>query len=109
MLAWPFVGLAAGSALQAHIDQQARQLGAHLRYRLRVGDASDLIALLTQGLGVAVLPQRLLPRSGKTAQGLRSWRLRDDWCQRQLCICTRPDVPLSAPMQALLAALQASA
>ena len=103
-LAWPFVGLAMGSALQAHIDHQAAQLGAQLRYRLRVGELSDVLALLAQGLGVAVLPQRLVPRA---ATGLRSWRLRDAWCQRQLCICTRPTAALSLPMQALLAALQA--
>ena len=104
-LAWPFVGLSARSALQAHIDLQAQRLGAQLNYRLRVGEVGDLLTLLRQGLGVAVLPQRLVP----ARRGLRAWRLRDAWCQRQLCSCTLPNAQHSAPMRSLLAALHADA
>ena len=104
-LAWPFVGLSARSALQAHIDLQAQRLGARLNYRLRVGELGDLLTLLTQGLGVAVLPQRLVP----ARRGLRSWRLRDAWCLRQLCTCILPNAQHSAPMRSLLAVLHADA
>ena len=104
-LALPFVGLSARSALLAHIDLQAQRLGARLNYRLRVGEVGDLLTLLSQGLGVAVLPQRLVP----ARRGLRTWRLRDAWCQRQLCTCTLADAEPSAPMRSLLAALHAEA
>ena len=99
----PFVGLAVGSALQAHIDQHAEQLGHRLNYRMRVPDFAALCTLVAHGVGVALVPQHVAKRQ----RALRQWALRDAWCLRRLCLCQRVQ-GVSAPMQSLMVHLLAA-
>ncbi|MEK1946909.1 MAG: LysR family transcriptional regulator [Ensifer adhaerens] len=88
-----FVGLAEGSALQAHIEGQATRIGRRMSYRLRVRSFEDVCGLAAQDVGVGIVPQTAARRCRRTA--ISALRLTDKWATRRLSICLRPDEDLS--------------
>jgi DNA-binding transcriptional LysR family regulator len=95
-----FVGLAPGSALQAHIAAQAERAGRPLAYRAREPDADAVLRLVAAGAGIAVLPRAALARLAPP--GVRAVALRDAWAARQLQLCL-PAADATLPAAALLA------
>lgn len=100
----PFVGLAPGSALQDHIDEHARDAGRALAFRIRMNAFDGLCAMVSHGVGVGIVPQRIARRY-RRRYPYRTLALADDWSRRRLCLCFREWAGLSAPMQNLLAHL----
>jgi DNA-binding transcriptional LysR family regulator len=84
----PFVGLAEGSALQAHISHHARRLGKRLRYRIRLRSLEAVCRAVGQGIGIGIVPQAVADRCGRAAQ-VRRITLTDAWADRNLVLCTR--------------------
>ncbi|QEM82114.1 LysR family transcriptional regulator [Halomonas binhaiensis] len=97
----PFVGLSQGSALQDHIDDQARVAGSLLDYRIRMRAYEGVCEMVTHGIGIGILPQNIARRY-KRRYAYRTLLLTDDWARRQLCLCFKNWKELSAPMQSLL-------
>ncbi|MEI9429794.1 LysR substrate-binding domain-containing protein [Mesorhizobium sp. Cs1299R1N3] len=102
ILGEPFVGLSAGHPLQEHIARQAARLGGHLHFRIRVPGLDDVCRLVSQGAGIAIVPESAARRSART---LRSLRLTDDWATRQLNLCARSFEALTPQAKLLAAAL----
>lgn len=81
-----FVGLSTGHPLQEHIARQAARLGGHLHFRIRVPGLDNVCRLVSQGAGIAIVPESAARRAART---LRRLRLTDEWATRQLSLCAR--------------------
>ena len=103
-----FVGLAAGSALQAHLAQQARRLGKRLVYRVRLRSFESVCRLVGEGIGVGIVPQAVALRVARSA-AVRRIGLTDAWARRHLLVAVREADALPACAQQLLAHLRAHA
>lgn len=104
----PFVGLAAGSALQARIEDHARQAGAVLNLRARMPTFDHLFEAVSLGVGLAIVPERMSRRLARRHRH-RRLKLRDAWARRQLHLCHGDWASLSQPMRDLLLHLGARA
>ncbi|TGQ85709.1 LysR family transcriptional regulator [Mesorhizobium sp. M8A.F.Ca.ET.208.01.1.1] len=102
LLGEAFVGLSAGHPLQEHITRQATRLGGHLHFRIRVPGLDNVCRLVSQGAGIAIVPESATRRSART---LRSLQLGDDWATRQLNLCARRFEALTPQAKLLAAAL----
>ncbi|KAF1044201.1 MAG: HTH-type transcriptional regulator CysL [Xylophilus sp.] len=101
VLGEPFVGLAHGSALQAHVEQQIARIGRRPpALRIRMADFEGVCAMVSQGVGLGIVPQAAA-RAQRRRHPLRTVALSDAWARRRLCLCTRGRETLSAPMRAL--------
>ena len=103
-----FVGLEAGSALQEHIDAHAADLRKALAFRIRMKSFEGACQMVSQGVGVAIVPQ-VAARRFRGRYPFRTLAISDDWARRQLCLCFQQWHTLSAPMQSLLAHLGGAA
>jgi molybdate transport repressor ModE-like protein len=90
----PFVGLSPGNPLQEHIVRQAARMGHHLAFRVRLGAIDAVCRLVSQGIGMAIVPEIAARRLGR-ANRLRIVRLKDDWATRQLVLWARGFADLS--------------
>jgi molybdate transport repressor ModE-like protein len=97
----PFVGLPVGNALQEHLIRHAARLGGHINFRVRVPTLAAVCELVSDGVGIAVVPQ-FDAQSSAVAKTLKIVALRNDWAKRELKLCARRFVELS-PQAALLA------
>lgn len=97
----PFVGLAPGSAMQDHIDEQARRIGKTLNLRIRMKTFEGLCEMVAHGVGLGIIPLNIARRQQRR-HGYHTLALNDDWARRQLCLCYRDWDELSAPMHSLL-------
>ncbi|MDX3773044.1 LysR family transcriptional regulator [Chromatiaceae bacterium AAb-1] len=100
----PFIGLAAGSALQEHLGQHAARLGKNLSFRIRMHTFSGLCEMVSQGVGIGILPERIA-RQYRRRYPHRQLSLTDSWAKRRLCLCFRDREALSVPVKELLAHL----
>lgn len=103
----PFVGLPPGSALQEHLDGHARAAGGCLDLRIRMQTFDGVCHMVSQGVGVAILPRADASRL-RRRHAYRTLALSDAWARRRLCLCYRDWNGLSAPMRSLLEHLGAS-
>ena len=102
----PFVGLAAGTALQDHIDGHARAAGHALTMRIRMKTFEGLCEMVANGVGVGIVPTDV-GRRYRRRHGYEMLPLVDAWARRRLCLCFRDWETISAPMQSLLTHLNA--
>lgn len=101
----PFVGLAHGSALQAHLDEQARSAGRSLSCRIRMNTFGGLCEMVSHGVGVGIVPKDMARRY-RRRHPHRMVALSDRWARRRLCLCYRDWSGLSMPVRDLLSHLQ---
>lgn len=101
VLGEPFVGLEPGSALQEHIDEQARRAGRELAFRVRMKTFEGLCDMVAHGVGIAIIPRSIAMRL-RRRHGLRPVALDEAWARRQLCLCFQNWEKLPPPMQSLL-------
>lgn len=102
----PFVGLALRNALQEHVDAHARAEGRDLTVRVRMKTFEGVCSMVSDGVGVAILPRSLASRY-RRKNGYRTVPLNEKWARRQLCLCFRDWNGLSPPVQSLLVHLRA--
>ncbi len=99
-----FVGLGAGSALQAHLQGEAERLGGSLRLRVRLDGFAALCTLVAAGVGLAILPALAAERCGG-GRDFAVLRLTDAFAERRLCLCLRSLAALPLPARRLVEAL----
>ncbi|HEY4254136.1 MAG TPA: LysR family transcriptional regulator [Roseomonas sp.] len=101
-----FVGLAAGSPLQDHIDEHAARLGRSLQFRVRVRGFESICRMVAAGVGIGIVPETAARRC-RRALAIRAVRLSDAWATRRLSVCTRGMDDLSPFARELVAHLGA--
>ena len=82
-----------GGAIAEWLADLARAEGVILRVRVRAKGFDALAQLVSAGLGITVLPQRVAERFSKVLR-LRSLRLQHPEAQRVVSICTRSGGPV---------------
>jgi DNA-binding transcriptional LysR family regulator len=102
-----FVGLVDGSALHAHLADQARAAGGRLRYRARLRSFDAVCAMVGQGVGVGIVSAAAAKRCARSS-GVVRLRLAEDWAARRLVLCVRRADELPIHAQRLLAQLRAT-
>ncbi|KAF1055673.1 MAG: HTH-type transcriptional regulator CysL [Stenotrophomonas maltophilia] len=107
LLREPFVALADGNALQAHVEAQAAALGHALQVRIRMKTFDGLCTMVGHGVGVGVVP-RVLARQYRRSTGSVAVALTDAWARRCLCVCFSAWPALSPAMRSLLLHLGAT-
>lgn len=107
-LAYDFVGLPAGVALQEHIDSQAARTGHELRLRVRLPGFDAICRVVASGIGLAVVPKTAALRC-RQSLAIRVVPLDDGWALRHLRLCVKDSRALPAHAQWLLAHLRAQA
>lgn len=88
IVAQPFVGLGAGSALHDHVTQHARRLGKSIAYRVRLRSFESICRVVGRGIGLAIVPKAVARRYTRSA-GIKMITLSDRWAQRKLVVCVR--------------------
>lgn len=99
-----FIGLSAGSPLQEHLDEIARQAGLTLSFRVRLRTFDAICRMVEGGAGVAVLPETAA-RKAKKSMKLALLALTDRWAVRHLSLCCRNFDALPSPARGLAAHL----
>ncbi len=103
-----FVGLAEGSALQAHLAQHVRRLGKRLDYRIRLASFESVCRVVGQGIGIGIVPRAVAARCARSA-GIKVLSLADAWAARRLVVCVRDRESLALSARQLVAHLLAAA
>lgn len=104
-LASDFVGLAAGSALQDFLAEQAAHAGRRLSLRVRLQSFDAICRLVEAGVGIAVVSGSAARRCQRS-MAIRRVALSDPWAIRRLEIVTRRFDALPAFAQDLVRHLQ---
>ena len=106
LLQRPFVGLPAESGLSRFLQGQALHHGRGLHHRVRVRSLESVVHLVSEGVGVAVVPEAAATRlaDGRVAV----WTLSDAWSTRRLLLCTAGDEALGAGAEKLFRFLAAT-
>lgn len=103
LLNQPFVGLPADSGLSRFLQNHALHFGRALHHRVRVHNLDAVVRLVSDGVGIAILPECAVQRLG--TDRVVSRKLNDPWSSRRLLLCTPPNPALSVSAAALLAFL----
>ncbi len=82
-LQYPFVGLMQYHSLQQSIENQAKQLGQNIQYRLRLPNFTAIAQVVADGVGVAIMPKRAASRLAQDYT-FHQIELRGAWANRQL-------------------------
>ena len=107
-LAYDYVGLAAGHALQEQMEDHAARAGRRLKLRVRVPGFDAVCQVVGSGIGVAVVPAAAARRYRRST-AIRIIALTDNWAPRRLTICVRSFAALPAHGQRLVEHLRARA
>lgn len=103
-LGYPFVGMPTERAMQRFVEDMATLLGRPLTVRVRAPSFFAIAQLVTQQVGVAVLPEAAARRHA-AALPAAIVTLDDAWATRELRLCVRDLDGLSAQARQLLAYL----
>lgn len=107
-LAHPFVGPQPESSLAQLMEQGARAACIALQQRIQASSFDAMCRLVETGLGVTLLPERVL--SAPVAAGrLVAVALREDWACRQMLIVSRGERELGPVTRTLIDHLQRAA
>ncbi|GKT22804.1 LysR family transcriptional regulator [Acidovorax sp. SUPP3334] len=107
-LAFDFVGVHPGSAINNLLTRAAAQAGLPLRLRIQVTSYDALCLMVSAGLGVGVLP-RGSAQLYLSPLALRPVTLAEPWAHRQLSLCVRSEESLSSVARLLVDHLRATA
>lgn len=87
-LAFDYVGLHTGSAINRLLLQQANELNMSLRLRIQVTSYDALCLMVNSGLGIAMLPLAVARHHAKNLD-IHIISLDEPWARRELRICVR--------------------
>ena len=90
LLEMPFVGLPAESGLSRFLQSQALHHGRGIHHRIRVRSLDDVMNLVVEGVGVAVIPEAAAIRLANEYVIIRP--LVDSWSTRRLLLCAASNV-----------------
>ncbi|MBU8546105.1 MULTISPECIES: LysR family transcriptional regulator [Roseomonadaceae] len=97
----PFVGLAEGTALQAHLALNAASSHRKPRLRIRLGSFDAVCRLVAGGAGIGVVSDTAFRRC-RRSMAISRVALSDSWAERQLGICIRDLAKLPAHARKLV-------
>jgi DNA-binding transcriptional LysR family regulator len=100
-LNYPFVGMPAERAMQHFVEEMATMLGRPLTVRVRAPSFFALAQLVTQGVGLAVMPEAAAQRHC-AAMAAAIVTLDDSWATRELRLGVRSLDELSAQARQLV-------
>lgn len=101
-----FIGYFPRYSYEAFLEVAQRSLSRPLTVRLQVTDFEARCRMVAEGLGIAMIPERIGRAHMKTL-GLVQVPLRDEWARRQLYVCVRDEGSLAPAAAALLKHLRA--
>jgi len=107
-LAWDFVGLRTGSAINTQLTQVAQRLQKDFRLRIQVTGFDALCLMVSAGLGIAIAPRSLTKLFVKRLN-ITEVPLAEAWAHRRIGIAIRNRPSLSPAADALVTHLQARA
>jgi DNA-binding transcriptional LysR family regulator len=107
-LAYDYVGLPAGNALQDQMEDHAARAGRRLKLRVRLPGFDAVCQVVGSGIGVAVVPATAARRYQRSA-AIRIIPLVDTWAPRRLTICVRSFAALPPHGQRLVEHLRSPA
>ena len=107
-LAFDFVGMHPGSAINNQLTRAAAEAQLPLKLRIQVTGYDALCLMVAAGLGVGVMPRGSAALySGSLA--VRTVTLAEPWAQRRLVLCVRSYESLSSVSRLLVDHLRTSA
>ncbi|WP_226417691.1 LysR family transcriptional regulator [Azonexus sp. IMCC34842] len=103
VLAEPFVGLHAGSAIHTFMMNAAAQLGGRLDVRIQVRSFNAVCRMVAAGVGIGMVPHSAVPAGDLSARpaSLRTVQITDAWAPRDLQLCVRSRAALGPAAAAL--------
>jgi len=107
-LAYDFVGLHTGSAINRMLLQHANDLNLPLKLRIQVTSYDALCLMVDSGLGVALLPAAVASHHAKNL-AIRIITLNETWARRELRICVRAYEALPVAAKLLVSHLRRDA
>lgn len=107
-LAYDFVGMHPGSAINNQLTRAAAALEMPLKLRIQVTGYDALCLMVAAGLGVGVMPRGSARLYGG-ALAVRAITLDEAWARRQLMLCRRSHESLSPAARLLADHLRAAA
>lgn len=100
-LNFPFVGMPAERSMQHFIEEMGTLLGKPLTIRVRAPGFFAIAQLVTERVGIAVLPETAAQRQSESLPG-KIVTLDDAWATRELRLCVRNLDGLSAQARQLV-------
>jgi DNA-binding transcriptional LysR family regulator len=100
-LAFDFVGMHPGSAVNTQLLRGAAEANLPLKLRMQVTGYDALYLMVAAGLGVGVMP-RGSAQLYRGAQTLRTVALNEPWARRRLMLCLRAGEALSGATRLLV-------
>ena len=107
-LAFDFVGVHPGSAINNQLTRAAAEAGLPLRLRIQVTSYDALCLMVAAGLGIGLMP-RGSAALYKGTLAIRAVTLNEPWAHRQLVLCVRSEESLSSVARLLVDHLRAGA
>jgi DNA-binding transcriptional LysR family regulator len=95
------VCLESGTAVDRLLLSQAREIGRTMKVRVQVRSFEVMCLMISQGLGIGVLPERALQPLTE-AMGIKLVRLAEVWARREYAICVRSYDELESPSRRLI-------
>lgn len=87
-LQYAFVGLMQYHSLQQSIESQAKLLGFPIQYRLRLPNFSAMAQVVSNGVGIAIMPKRAAQRLAPH-YAFQQVALFGEWANRQLLLAAK--------------------
>lgn len=87
-LDYAFVGLMQYHSLQQSIEAQAKKVGLPIQYRLRLPNFSAMAQVVSNGVGIAIMPKRAAQRLAPH-YAFQQIALLGDWANRQLLLAAK--------------------
>ena len=106
MLAFDFVGVTKGSAIDQLVARQAAQLGQAVRMRLRVTGFEAVGAMVEAGLGISIVPEGWVMRYANSIRVV-PLPLDEPWVRRRLVLCLQSLMELTSAARLLVGQLRA--
>lgn len=100
-LAFDFVGMHPGSAVNNQLMRAAAEADLPLRLRIQVTSYDALCLMVAAGLGIGVMPRGSAALYRGTL-AIRAITLNEPWAQRRLVLCVRADESLSSVARLLV-------
>lgn len=97
-LGYDYVGLHSQSQLNLQLVRAASEIGKAWRPRIQVTSYDALCLMIEAGLGIGILPRRVVSPYGK-ALGIVAVSLSEAWARRTLAVCIRSYEALSPAAQ----------
>lgn len=100
-LAHDYIGMHAGSTLQAYLNRLTEQAGRTLRLRIQLSSFDAMCRMIGAGVGIGVVPESAARRNLQ-AMKLVQIELTDDWKWRERRVLVREDETLPGYAQDLI-------